>query len=210
LSVIAIDIGTSSVKAGLFSQEGQPYASLSMPYAASSETLASGEFDAERWVDAAEALLQDLSGVAFESLKGDPIAALCVSGNGPTLVAAGKDGRAALPALLWIDRRARDEAREISDRLGVEVDPAFYLPKALWILRHRPELSDSITAFMPCPEYLAFRLSGVAHAVLPSRHFERYIWGPELIAGLGLPGGTRMGNLSAGRPSPAISSGPQM
>jgi xylulokinase len=188
MSVIAIDIGTSSIKAGLFSQEGQLYSSISLPSpSAASGPMASGECDAEEWVESCEILLQKTTCVAFESLKGDPISCLCVSGNGPSLVAVGADDKAVMPVLLWIDRRAKEEAREISSRIGSEVDPAFYLPKVLWILRNRQSLVDRIRYFMPCPEFLSFRLSGRPHAVLPSPFFENYIWSPALLERLGLP-----------------------
>lgn len=184
MSVIAIDIGTSSIKAGLFSREGQLNANLSAP---ASPSAAPGEYDAEEWVESSFALLRKLSGVAYESLRGDRIEGICVCGNGPSLVAAGKDGKALMPALLWIDRRAKAEAEEISLALQTRVDPAFYMPKALWILRNREPVSEKIEFFMPCPEYLAFRLSGRAHAVLPSPGFAEYIWTVPALRASGLP-----------------------
>lgn len=188
MSVIAIDIGTSSIKAGLFSREGGLYSSLSVPSpSASAASMSSGQCDAEGWVAACELLLQRISGFAFESLKGDPISCLCVCGNGPSLVAVGPDGKPARPALLWIDRRAEEEARELSAILGVEIDPAFYLPKALWMLRDETRDPREIRYFMPCPEFVAFRFCGRAHAVLPSPLFENFIWSKPLLSKLRLP-----------------------
>jgi xylulokinase len=188
VSVIAIDIGTSAIKAGLFSQEGVLYSSLSVPSpSATAAAMSSGECDAEEWVGSCELLLQRITGIAFESLKGDPISCLCVCGNGPSLVAVGRGGKPVGPALLWIDRRAKAEACEISSMIGADIDPAFYLPKALWMLRNEPYRSSNIEYFMPCPEYIAFRFCGRAHAVLPSPLFENFIWSTALLSKLRLP-----------------------
>jgi xylulokinase len=92
-----------------------------------------------------------------------------------------------MPALTWMDRRAVAEAAKISEVAGSPADPSFYLAKAMWIIEHKQELLDRIRYFMPCPEFVAYSFSGVAHAVLPDPYYERYIWSESLISRLGLP-----------------------
>jgi xylulokinase len=191
VSVIGIDLGTSTVKAGLFSSEGKLLSLRSRPLidgvrSAKSIPPGSPGIDADAWVDAAFALLRELSSVAIESYGQDPVEALSVSGNGPTLVAVDKDGKPLMPALVWSDRRALEESAEISRLAGRHVDPAFYLPKALRLMRRETRLYDETACFMPCPEYLAFRLTGIRHAVLPAPGYEPFIHGKAILEGAGL------------------------
>jgi len=189
LSVIGIDLGTSAAKAGLFSSEGR-FLSLRarrVERPVRDSPLALGS-DPEAWTRAALSLLRELAAVASESCPDDPLTAFCVGGNGPTLIAVGQDGLPAMPALPWADRRAQAEADEVSRAAGRRVDAAFYLPKALWIMRQLPGLFARVRHFMPCPEYVAFRLSGIPHTVLPAPGYEPFIYGPGLIQALGLPG----------------------
>jgi xylulokinase len=193
MSVIGVDLGTSTVKAGLFSSEGKLLSLRSRPVPAETRPIlknqpgsASIVIDADSWVDAAFALLRELSGVALESYGQDPVEALSVSGNGPTLIAIGSDGRPLMPALLWSDRRAIEESAEISSLSGRHVDPAFYMPKALRLMRREPRLYEKTACFMPCPEYLAYRLTGFRHAVLPAPGYEPFIHGKAILEKAGL------------------------
>ena len=104
-----------------------------------------------------------------------------MSGNGPTLVAADARGQPLAYALTWMDRRAIGEAEEVSAACGAYVDPSFYLPKALWIARRRPELYARTAHFFACPEFIDFHLTGEACTVLPAPEFSRYIWTEEMI-----------------------------
>ncbi len=180
MSVIAIDIGTSTLKAGLYSREGNLYTSLALPSLACGNGPAD-DCDAEVWVRDSLSLLRKLSAISCESLTHDPVSCICVSGNGPSLVAVDKDGKSLFPVLMWMDRRAKDEALEVSGHCGIKIDPSFYLPKALWILRRQPRLAEDIAYFLPCPEFLCFRLCHVACAVLPDPVYGPYLWTDELL-----------------------------
>jgi xylulokinase len=191
MSVIAIDIGSSSVKGGLFSDEGRLLQGYSEPCPAllapsvSAEGLAQ-EANPEAWVLATRAVLRKLSGEALESFSTSPITAVSISGNGPTLVACATNGECVMPALSWQDRRAGAEAAEVSRILGVNVDAGFYLPKALWLSRHFPKAMERVATLMPCPEYVAFRLNAKPHAALPFSEYGPFIWDSDSIRKLGL------------------------
>jgi len=190
MSVIGIDLGTSTVKAGLFSSDGELLALRSRPTEAATRGGARGndgtEADPDAWAEASFSLLRELSSFALESLRGDPIERVAVGGNGPTLVAVGKDGRPLRPALLWTHRRAVDEAAALSALAGRRVDPAFYLPKILWLMRAEPGVYGNAAFFLPCPEYVAYRLTGEARAVLPAPGYEPFSLDPALAARSGV------------------------
>ncbi|MDR1420251.1 MAG: hypothetical protein LBI86_07750 [Treponema sp.] len=189
--ILAIDIGTSNFKAALFGFDGECRAFVSEPLAVR-VTGGRHETDPRRWLAAFESCCLRLDSLAGPLAK---IKALSLSGNGPTLVPAGKnadgafdraDGAALGPARLWLDRRAVEEARAVSEAAGAFVDGGFFLPKALYIKNREPELYEKTGFFFYCPEFLAWVLTGEARTVFPSEGFERWYWTAETLKKLGL------------------------
>jgi xylulokinase len=188
--ILAVDIGTSAFKAALFSASGECVKALSLPLPLSIDP-GDGlrhETDPAIWLRAFEdclARLAPLSGVA----------GLAIGGNGPSLVPVtglpSDRGTLELPAgsaRLWLDRRAREEAAEVSALTDGFVDPGFFLPKALFIKNREPELYGQTKFFLSCPEYLSCALTGTPRTVFPSEGFDRWFWNPPILERLGLEG----------------------
>jgi xylulokinase len=117
------------------------------------------------------------------------VEAVIISGNGPTLTPVTgtpglRGGELSLPsgaALSWRDRRAEEEARLVSGLMGGFVDPSFFLPKALWIKNHAPELYEKTRWFLAAPEFLVHALTGEARTVFPSPGFDRWSWNDRIL-----------------------------
>jgi xylulokinase len=142
------------------------------------------EADANNWISALALVAAQLE--ISKTAGGGKISALVVSGNGPTLVPVGPRGEPLDFAMTWMDRRGVEEARRIAEVTGRYVDPTFYLPKALWIYRNKPELYRRTKHFCTCPEFIDLYLTGKARTVLPSEQFAPYIWTPQTIEKLGM------------------------
>jgi xylulokinase len=181
--ILAIDVGTSLLKAALFDEGGalkarEDAALKPVPH----PDPLRHEVDAREWIAALRLLCSRL-GLA----GGAGIEALVVSGNGPTFVPAAADGRPLANAMTWMDRRAVQEARIVAEKRGSPTDAAFYLPKALWVQRNRPEIYDATRYFLSCPEYVTFMLTGNAVTFLPTPDYTRSImWDVGALASLGL------------------------
>ena len=108
--VLAIDIGTSAVKCGLAGGDGS-MATASQPVATRAAPGGVHEVDAGDWLRAVAACIGAL---------GTPpaLTAVVVTGNGPTVVPAGADGRPLHPAITWLDRRSGAEVALIAERTG--------------------------------------------------------------------------------------------
>lgn len=157
-AVLAFDIGTSSVKAGLFARHDlSPIWLHREPLPIEEHELASWE--TEKWIAAVQACLDQLP-------PGNRIEAVALSGNGPTIVPVSRDGSALGNAMLWLDQR--------ETRRGGQ--PSFFLPKVRWIFENEPKTYESTWQFMTCPEYLAFLMTSVSHSTTASAEFSRYIW----------------------------------
>jgi len=140
------------------------------------------EADANNWISALALVTAQLD--LPRAVAGGKIAAVVVGGNGPTLVPVGPDARALDFAMTWMDRRGVEEARMIAEITGRYVDPSFYLPKAFWIYRHKPEVYAQTRWFSTCPEFIDLYLTGNAYTVLPSEQFLPYIWTRQTIEAL--------------------------
>ncbi len=175
--LLCIDIGTSYLKAAIVTRDGAILEKGRAP-------LSLFESDGYTCIEPAEWLpaLRKIC-LGFKSLGG--IAALSVTGNGPSLIAVSRGQLALKPALSWMDRSCASEARTIGELAGKPYDPSFYLAKALRLARVFG--LDEIWRFFSGPEYLAFILGAEPASYLPSEGYEPFIWNSPFHEALGLP-----------------------
>ncbi len=175
--ILAYDIGTTNLKGALVSKEGNVLARAQVPVRmVPSRDPDLWECDSNTW----------LSGLALVTAqlglreKGR-IRAVVVSANGPTLVPVDAAGEPLDFAMMWMDRRAREEADLISEFSDTPLDASFYLPKAYWIMRHKPEIYERTRHFLPCAEYVSLFLTGNAVRIVPTQLFKDFFWNEAAI-----------------------------
>jgi xylulokinase len=185
---LAIDIGSSSVKAGVVSEAGDLLGFGRAPSPMTRGEDGAHEADPHAWIEGAYLAGSAAAAAARRGGSSGPfVRAIAVSGNGPTLLAADASGRPIGPAVAWMDRRAAAEAEEVSRIAGIRIDPGFYLPKALRLWRGSSEIRERARWFFSCPEYLAFVLCGEAATYLPACGYEPYIWDEAVLSRLEIP-----------------------
>jgi len=175
--ILAYDIGTTFLKAAVVTIGGKVLASAQVPVRMV-DTLDPDrrECDANTW----------LSGIALVTAqlglreKGR-IRGVVVSANGPTLVPVDAEGDPLDFAMTWMDRRADEEADLIAEFSDTPLDASFYLPKAFWIMRHKPEIYERTRWFLPCAEYISFFLTGNAVRIVPTQMFRDFFWNEGAI-----------------------------
>jgi xylulokinase len=182
--ILAVDVGSSAVKAGLFSDSGALAKTARAELRASTRRDPRGaplahEVDPSAWIEAIASIAPALLGEARH------VEWVVVSGNGPTLLPADAEGRPLHDALTWMDRRASEEAEDASAAAGAFIDPSFALPKALWFKRQRPAIYERTAAFLSCPEYVVRVLTGESTTIVPAG-YERHYGDASLRADLGL------------------------
>lgn len=119
---------------------------------------------------------------------------IVITGNGPTLVpvtglpSVEKDGLSvpAENARFWLERKAVNYQKEISDLMGGFVDSGFFLPKILSVKREENDLYQKVKHFLGCPEYLIYALTGQPRTVFPSEGFDRWFWNEKILEKLDL------------------------
>ena len=169
--VLAVDVGSTALKAALIDREGKVASICSLPYSAPEN-----RYVAEGWIWALKGAVDKLMPV--EGLK---VKALAISGNGPTLVSeSGLTLRwNEYPAArLNVDETSLDEAHEFSNSI--------FLPR---ILLFRDLISDEYEAsahLFSGPEYLIWQLTGNAVTILPEPRYETAYWNREVLEGFGI------------------------
>jgi gluconokinase len=176
VSVLALDVGSSSVRAQQFDVRGE----------------AAGELRQEEYEsdDPAEVA------AAVRRVLGDeePDATSCFAHS---LVAVDEDWNPLTPILGWRDTRSADAAQRLAQQLdagkfhartGAFLHPSFWPPKLAWLAETEPETFRRATWFVSFPDYL--RRSPETSLGMASTSglldLATHDWDEELLATLGL------------------------
>lgn len=169
--LLAIDIGSSSCKAGLFREDGRCEASARGIAGARSSESGTGtrEYDPKAWLSAASRAVRKLSDQAGD-LHGR-IACLGLSGQIGTHLVVDGSGEPAMPAISWQDGRAKTQAAKLAREypgfaldgfIGMHLPPgtAWPLPRLLWMKEHAPELLRAGYKWIQPKDFLLHFLTG--------------------------------------------------
>ncbi len=197
-AILAIDLGTSEVKAGLVGLDGRMLGDTRAGYPMDVDPgTGCAEQDPDMWW----AALGRASRALAPADRSDVIAVCCV-GQGPTLVPVDAGGRATYPAVTWMDSRPGAEAEALEAATGLSGWSLGILPAARWLERTRSDAANAARWYLNAWEWAGLRLAGVARTtrafgqVLPDRtraaavglHVERL---PDVV-----PASSRIGGLT--------------
>ena len=198
MSLLAVDIGSSSCKAIAFSDDGRAIAQGTCFYPPPQiHRPAWAEIPAESFWQALTAATQSIA----SKIQNDPVEVLAISSHGETIVPVDSHSQALAPAILNMDNRAGDEsdaisaafqARRMYDITGLTVHPMYPLAKMLWLRKHEPDVFGKTARFLAVPTYLLIRLGLPAYVdySLASRFLAFDIrgkhWSSEILATLKL------------------------
>ncbi len=166
-TILALDNGTSSTKAALWTLDGRLLAEVTEPYLLDRPQPTWAQIDAGIWWQAACRATRAV--LAQSGLNGHAVRAVAVDGISWTLLAVDRALRPLAPALIWLDRRAERESAElkassVGDRLvnlsANPLDPAYITPKLLWLKRHDPVVFEAAHCFLTASGFLTARLCG--------------------------------------------------
>jgi gluconokinase len=199
--IIAVDIGTTNVKAVAFSPEGRVLASAFRE----NETLRP---EAGHYEQDPEALLQNVVEALRDLTTGAPgpesWQALSFSCALHSLILLDSDKRLLSRAWLWSDLRASDTARnlrqdrageELYRRTGVPLHPMAPLIKIRWLREHDPALFARTRWFVGIKEYILYRLTGELNTDISSASatglmdLESMKWETGALAAAGITAG---------------------
>ncbi len=164
MSILAVDVGSSSCKAIAFADDGRALAQRSSSYPPPQCLQPSwAEMPAENFWRALVPVVQAVSA----EVTADPVAVLAISSHAETFVAVDKDYRPLAPAIVNFDTRAGNECSWLSDALGrrrifeitgLVAHPMYPAAKILWMRKHAPQVFSQTAKFLAIADYLLTRL----------------------------------------------------
>lgn len=173
-TVFCADIGTSSLKAALVSKDGTVAAFSQQPFQldtavdcdiSSAGKNASARIDssgiARQWLPALERAAQEFG------IKMQTVQALCISGNGPTIVS--ENGT----TLLWNDT--------VPDSIAAIPSHSLFTPRIAAFKAIFPAEWNKSKYIFSGPEYILYQLTGKAVTFLPEKRYETAYWNKESL-----------------------------
>ncbi|MBA2475313.1 MAG: gluconokinase [Actinobacteria bacterium] len=195
--VLAIDVGSSSVRARLYDESGRVLSgdSAQRRWEASRGRDGRVEFDPGELVAATRGAIED----ALE--PDDRYDAVGCSCFWHSFMALDRGGRPLTPLLTWGDTRSVDHAEHLARRLdgdavhartGAPLHPSFWPAKLAWLRETSPEVFTRAARFVGLGEYLLQELAGEARASVSMASATGLLdvhtlaWDGELLEALGL------------------------
>lgn len=169
LCYLTFDIGTTSLKTALVSDEGHALAVHTAEYSFLCPRADWAEMKPENyWRAAAEGTRAVLARAGVDSAD---VAAIGFSSQGQTFIPIDRSGRELRDAIVWTDQRAvpvaerwerewlsREEFRASSGYPWLA--PELTVFKAAWMAEHEPDKLESAWKLLCLPDYLIFRMTG--------------------------------------------------
>lgn len=164
---IGCDVGSQSLKGVLLSPDGRISATAAATYPIRYPAPAWAEQDAHEWQSALAAVVRQLirdAAIAPRDVRG-----LALASQVDGVVAVDGYNRPLRPALIWMDRRAVDQAARWRERIdadelraitGLNLDAYHGAPKIDWIRDTDPETARAADAFLLPGSFLVTWLTG--------------------------------------------------
>lgn len=156
--VLSVDIGTTSLKAGVISAEGEVVFVCKKSFFDKNS-----RFVAVKWLQALKSCLKIFENQSKNKIK---ISAISISGNGPTIVSSGG------LTLRWNENYAVDPAR---------TGPSLFIPKLIAFKDLFPKEYNRTQYLFSGPEYFIYELTGNAYTLLPEQRFIPAYWSQEAL-----------------------------
>lgn len=165
--VAGIDLGTSSVKVLIMDQTGKTLGMGHAGYDVITPKMSYAEQEPQIWWDSTKLAVREAikrSGIRTEELSG-----IGITGQMHGIVAFDSDNKLVRPAIIWMDQRSAEEAKEIKNLAAELMDTellnqpgaGMMICSLLWIKKNCPEVYDKIHTVMLPKDYIRYKLTGV-------------------------------------------------
>ncbi|HEY6406071.1 MAG TPA: xylulokinase, partial [Ktedonobacteraceae bacterium] len=170
-TLLGIDLGTTGVKAALFSAEdGQVISSAFVDYPLAHPQPGWAEQNpADWWKATVVAIRTCLVGAVRHNVQPADVRGIGLSGQMHGVVLLDEHQQVLRPCIIWADQRSDAQCRWITERVGaarlIELVsnpalPGFSAPKLLWIRDNEPEIFARARTMLLPKDYIRFRLTG--------------------------------------------------
>jgi len=166
--ILAVDLGTTAIKVILFGIDGQIIADSTQEYQLLTPDELSVELEVETYW---QAFKQGVTEILKKSkVNPDKVDSIGISAQGETLILVDEKGVPLDNAIVWLDNRAQEEAKELTDIFGneetykitgqVKIVPTWPAAKLLWYKKNKPNIFNKVAKFLLIEDYFIYRLAG--------------------------------------------------
>ena len=193
-TILCVDIGTTSLKAGLITADGEVVAFCSLPFEEPHD-----RFLACSWYDTFLRAKDELT----RGAENANIVGISISGNGPTVVTES-----------GLTFRWNEDTSAVTGIIPECARTSLFIPKILSIKNQFPEVWKKHEKLFSGPEYLIYLLTGNAVTIMPEDRFAAAYWNDDMLAACGikknlLPAFVKPGNnCGTFQDCPVIAGGP--
>ena len=163
-TILCVDIGTTSLKAGLITACGEVVSFCSIPFDELHD-----RFIACSWYDV---FLKAAGKLVQQDVQ---VTGVCISGNGPTVVT--ESGL----TFCW-----NEDTGAVAELIPDCARSSLFIQKILSIRNQFPEVWKKHEKLFSGPEYLIYLLTGQAVTILPEERFEKAYWNDEMLEACGI------------------------
>ncbi|MDQ6662334.1 MAG: xylulokinase, partial [Chloroflexota bacterium] len=170
-ALLGIDLGTTGVKAALFSAEdGHVLSSAFIEYPLLHPHPGWAEQNPADWWQATVAAIRTcLVGGVRSHVQPEDVRGIGLSGQMHGVVLLDDHGQVLRPCIIWADQRSEAQCRTINEKVGASrlielvsnpALPGFSAPKLLWIRDNEPEIFARAHTLLLPKDYIRYRLTG--------------------------------------------------
>jgi len=163
--ILGIDVGTTSVKAGVIDETGQILAQFGKSYPTARKGTSFVVQNPDDWVN--------LISEAMSAFAAYEITAIGLTSQVNTHVFVDRNGAALMPAIVWQDGRATAEAAALDARVSTSqklawwgapmpIDASHACARMSWVANHRSDIWDRTRYVMLPKDYCLLKLTGEA------------------------------------------------
>jgi xylulokinase len=197
---IGVDVGTTSIKSVLIDNFGSVIASTMTEY-----TLDSGPHDTCEvspdvyWSITCKVIRELLN---RSEINSSLVKGIALSSQGETLIVVDRNGKPLRKAIVWLDNRSVNEAKEIERKFGIrmimnitgqsEVVATWPATRILWLKKYEPEIFRKAFKYLLVEDYLMYKMTGKYHTehslVSSTLYFDisKKQWWQEMLEFIGI------------------------
>lgn len=166
--LIGIDVGTTSIKAVLINSLGKFLITAGEEYKLDSGRENYCELDPEVYWKITCKVIHEI--IVKSEINPELVSGIAFSSQGETLIVVDSEGKPLRKAIVWLDNRSVNEAKQIEEKFGShlvmektgqsEIIPTWPATRILWIRENEPQLFKKIHKYLLVEDYLIFKLTG--------------------------------------------------
>jgi len=166
--LLSIDVGTTSIKIGLFTTSGKLKSMSIQEYTLLTPSSNIVELPADVYWETCAKGIKEV--IRKSEVNAESILALSLASQAETLICVDKKRKVLRNAIVWLDTRAEKESLEIAKNFPPEllyeitglpkVSPIWPAAKILWLKRNEPDIFNQTSKFLIVKDYLIWKLTG--------------------------------------------------